>query len=573
MNKSANTIILLALFLLPIGSVLHAQENMHAQAMRTAFVETRYGKFPKSIKVKLTPAEEDSASVFWTALDCAGLVPKDKIHVVKLSDNTIHIGPLYLDGYRFEFRNVPDDPTLPLQHILNAFDTQAPFASSYFSYTAGDEQTAFPGISISYGPEGQSLPLSLHPTMNVRVIGFKDEDGFRSTYLLMWHDSEEETNDAKHRYYATHGVIYEFHCPKMSSVPQVKAYNPDEYLDRTNTAMSIAQHLSYEIRSKEPERAKALYSDTLREMEQYHFQTMVNKLYNSAETPNLKTSYEALHLKLQRMVKLSQTATNTELQAICHTLRKEVDSYPFQYSGWQAEELMRQTDAIAAAVPNDMKRQVADVRTAISVMRNHTVGIDSLNQEDQEYLNRNFWTVNLQPSDHGNTAITARGEHYSNDSQTGYFNVKGEAVRGFHAENTLHNLRPGRYRVSAVVRAAEARHSGIHVFAQTGDGTARVMTQKEIPADGDTGGNVWFSALQQLQNLSHGEHIYSLDIQKLTANGGQGYGWNRIYLDDITVSNGTLTYGVTNTTTSTHSDEYVCKWFSACDFIVERIGD
>ena len=29
--------------------------------------------------------------------------------------------------------------------------------------------------------------------------------------------------------------MYEFHCPKLASKPQVKPYNPDEYLDRTNT--------------------------------------------------------------------------------------------------------------------------------------------------------------------------------------------------------------------------------------------------------------------------------------------------------------------------------------------------
>ena len=38
--------ILITTLLLMPAAWLHAQENKHAQAMRTAFVETIYGKFP-----------------------------------------------------------------------------------------------------------------------------------------------------------------------------------------------------------------------------------------------------------------------------------------------------------------------------------------------------------------------------------------------------------------------------------------------------------------------------------------------------------------------------------------------
>ena len=69
------------------------------------------------------------------------------------------------------------------------------------------------------------------------------------------------------------------------------------------------------------------------------------------------------------------------------------------------------------------------------------------------------------------------------------------------------------------------------------------------------------------------EAIYVLDMNKAAANGGQGYGWNRIYIDDITVGNGTLTYGVSTRPEITHSQQIDSGWFSACDFIVERIDD
>ena len=570
-------LLITALLLMP-AAWLHAQENKHAQAMHTAFIETIYGKFPKNIEAKMKSMNEDSLTVArgeWGCLDGGGMVPKEKIHVVTLSKSksnvTASIGPLYLDGHRFSFNQVPDDPTLPLRPMLDAFDKQAPFASNYYSYTAGDEQAIFPGVKIAWGEQGQTFPLELRPEMNARIISFKDADGFRSTYLLSWMDTELTDGDTKHKRYLVEGIIYEFHCPKIDSKPQVKSYDPDEYLNRTNTGLGVAHNMVWDIKKNSPERAKALETDTVMEKFGYKFQEMVAKLKGSTEVPNLYTSYDALKAKVQRMLDLSHTATPTEQQAICNTLYKEVVAYPFRLSGRQAGELDRMTEALEAAVADNLKQQVAKVRRGISIMRDPTVEIDSLNERDQDYLNRNFWKLSHEPADYAKTTFTAIGEHYSGDSQTGYLEVRGEAGKGFEAETMLRDLRPGRYRVSAVVRAAEADHSFAYVFVRTGNTDRGDFTTKEIPAMGRTGGNVWFSALSRLeQRAGNKEGVYTLDINKATANGGQGYGWNRIWLNDVTVyDNGELTYGVT----TRPNPQYSGGWFSACDFIVERVTD
>ena len=573
MNTFSRKLLAITILLIPFGW-LHAQENKHAQVMRTAIVETHYGKFSKDITEKWIPAKEDSSSVFWTALDGGGLVPKEKIHVVKLSESSANVGPLYLDGWRFEFNKVPDDPTLPIRGILDAFDKQAPYASSYYSYVAGDEQAAFPGICITYGVEGKSIPLALYPQQNVRVIGFKDDDGFRSTYLLSWFSAESDTYDEKHKLYDIEGVVYEFHCPKMKNLPQVKAYNPDEYLERTNLGLSVAHNLVHNLQSNDPELASMLSTDTLMEKYSYSFQTMLVNLYKDSSTPNVNTSYEALNAKLQRMVELTQTANQTELHAICYTLDKEIDEYPFMLSGCQAKELNRMTDAIDAAVSQDMKVYLRNARTSINRKLNPTIDIDSLSEQDREFLNHNGWKLIHQPVDYAQTVFTGKGEHYSGDLQKGYFEVKGKAVDGFYAETCLQPLLPGRYRVSAVVRGAGIEHSGVCVFAKTGKGVNEKMVQKEVPAWGNQGGNIWFSALCRFEKRA-AEHIgvYALDINKATANGGQGFGWNRIYLDDITVSGTTLTYGISTRPKAIVPNDNDSKWFSACDFIVERVGD
>lgn len=567
-------IISIALLLMPIGT-LFAQENIHAQAMHTAFRETLARRAPKDISSRWIPGSKDSLSIIYTALDGGGLVPKNKIHVVKLGKNRVDIGPNYLDGWSFEFRNVPDDPNLPLRHILDAFDKQAPYASSYYSYVAGDEQAVFPGVSIAYGENGETFPLQLYPTMNVRIIGFKDDDGFRSTYLLSWANYDEDEVDGKHKYYITNGIMYEFHCPKRKA-PQVKSYDPDEYLDRTNTALSVAQNLLFEMRKKEPERAKTLDTDTLAEIHQYNFITMAQKLYDDPKTLNLKTSYEALKAKLWLMTGIGGTATATEQKAICYTLNKEMDSYPYMLSHRHADELMNMSNDIAKDMPDDLKKQVKGAQLTIEILRNKTAEIDSLSDNDQEYLNRNHWKLTHQPVAYQHEDMfTGRGEHYSADQQTDYIHVQSENYSdGIRIESTIENLRPGRYRVSAVVRAkkTDSGHSGVVVFAQAGDKT----TKREIPADGDTGGNVWFSALNRFSKGANShEGVLALDVNKASAHGGVGYGWNRIYLDDIIVpddiTNDKLTYGITLDRDIVKQYGEGSKWFSACDFIIEKM--
>ncbi len=569
--------ILITALLLMSAAWLHAQENKHAQAMRTAFVETMYGKFPKSIDVKLKSMNEDSVAVAWGewgCLDGGGLVPREKIHVVDLSksksDVVASIGPLYIDGHRFSFNQVPDDPTLPLRPMLDAFDKQSPFANSYYSYTAGDEQAVFPGVKIAWGEQGQTFPLQLYPSMNTRIISFKDDDGFRSTYLLTWTDTELTDGDTKHKYYMVEGIIYEFHCPKIDNTPQMKSYDPDEYLNRTNTGLGVAHNLVRGLQKSNPERAKTLETDTMMEKGYgYIFQEMVAKLYGASEIPNVYTSFDALLAKVQRMWELSRTADMTELEAILHTLNKEVGNYPFLLSQGQIEKLCGLIDALEATVPPGQRQQVESARKNINAKRNLTAEIDNLNEQDQDYLNRNFWKLS---HDNAGTQFTACGEHYSGDERKGYLNVSGDARKGFEAETTLKNLRPGRYRVSAVVRASEAEHSNVFIFAKTGNGN---LCTKEIPAMGNTGGNVWFSALCRFERRAgNGDFVTALDIDKTAANGGQGFGWSRIWLDEVTVcDDDTLTYGVSTRQEITHSEQINSSWFSACDFIVERIGD
>ena len=563
MNTPVRKLLIAAMLLMPLSS-LYAQENPHARAMREAFVMTRYAKYTEN---------GDSANVVWDELDGGGLVPKEKIYFVELSPNSGHIGPLYLDGHQFTFHEDSADSLKLLRRILDAYDKQAPYASTYYSYKAGDEQAAFPGICVTFGTNGDSFPLRLEPEMNVRVISFKDEDGFRSTYLLSWYSRETEKSSSQRKCYETHGIFYEFHCPQMTSVPQVKSYDPDEYLERTNIGLDVASNLVWDVKKNNPQLASELETDTLMEKEHYTFDNMTGNLYKSPEISTNTTSYGALKAKLERMEELSKTANPTELLAICHTLDKVTGEYPSLLSGYQVEELNSLVGMIELVVPENQKHQVAEAYAHINARKNPTEDIDRLSKKDQEFLNSNCWKLVHRPVDYPHVSFTGKGEHYTGDSQLTYFDVKESAVEGFHAETTLKPLTPGRYRLSAVVRAAEQEHSGVHVFVKTGTGSSAKTYHKEIPAKGKKEGNVWFSAFCRFEERAAAKQgVYALDINKATANGGRGFGWNRIYLDDIVVDGDSpVVYGVTTRADITGSSISPSEWFSACDFILEQV--
>ena len=185
---------------------LHAQENKHAQAMRTAFVETIYGIFPKNIEAKLESMNEDSIAVAWGewgCLDGGGLVPKEKIHVVKLSQTksnvTASVGPLYIDGHRFSFNQVPDDPTLPLRPMLDAFDKQAPFANSYYRYMAGDEQAKhyrvdlMSEVEIIQNEEGKIIPIEVTSFEGIPISNAAwNPEKYMAEHLNMAYDEPQD---------------------------------------------------------------------------------------------------------------------------------------------------------------------------------------------------------------------------------------------------------------------------------------------------------------------------------------------------------------------------------------------
>ena len=558
-------------------NTLRAQENPHAAKVYEALVRTIYFE-------RMEPKSKPYEEAYWEPLDGGGMVPKEKCHAVLLSKTkssaVATVGPLYLDGHHFDFKGVVADASLPLHPLLTAFEQEAPYSISYYCYNGNDPQTAFPGVNLHFGEGAWTFPLRLNPDMQVRIIGFKDDDGFRSTFLVAWKAKQTDRQLAKRGQeipvYDVSGFVYVSCCPQVNAPAPSENEAQQKYYDRSSAPRSTAHALMRELQKSDPVRAAALAADTLLEARLYPFAQMKAELYGETTHPDLHATYEALHAKVQRAMELCRTANDTELSAIRLTLQREVSKYPFQLPNRQFDKL----NEMWFKVRDERKEELWPVQESFlkifQPLQNLTEENDSLHQDDQDFLCRNHLALSHKPVDYEHVRFTACGEHPSGERKEAYLEVSREAAgQDFHVENTLHDLTPGRYRLLAAVRAAEAEHSGVSLFCKTEDEPSSLRTV-EVPAAGRTGGNIWYSATLRYENRdpSKTTSVPGNDLNRLYVNEGRGYGWNRLVIDNIRVgSSGCLTYGITTRPEITGFTALGSEWFSACEFVVQRIGD
>ena len=189
---------------------------------------------------------------------------------------------------------------------------------------------------------------------------------------------------------------------------------------------------------------------------------------------------------------------------------------------------------------------------------------------DAKYMDENGWDVRYAVRCNGN--LTSVGEYMLNPNDC----PDHKEVRYFHSYDPLHrqklcierteHLQPGIYRLTC---AARANGTGAFVYARI---DCQEPILKEIPANGNVGGDIWEEANEFLQNhknkkIDADSTTYANRLCKLwSVNNNQGYGWNRIIIEPITITEPTtLSYGLTSDNDITHHT-WLGQWFSATDF-------
>ena len=143
-----------------------------------------------------------------------------------------------------------------------------------------------------------------------------------------------------------------------------------------------------------------------------------------------------------------------------------------------------------------------------------------------------------------------------------------DSVLRYTAEHKETNLKPGIYKLTAAARTSYQGNTGAFIFAKAED-----LLLSEIPACDDRGGDIWRDAAIRVKEADEkGQQISPSDVRIALANGGMGYGWNKVVIDGIEVRDGKLTYGVSCDPDFTGHPFKGC-WLSAVDFVLERVGD
>ena len=235
-----------------------------------------------------------------------------------------------------------------------------------------------------------------------------------------------------------------------------------------------------------------------------------------------------------------------------------------------------------------------------------------LNEDDWDYFNEeDFELIKAEKCDGGRYTFT--GQHFTGDDDDRYFdayNINGGIV--YHAQKRDY-VTPGLYRLTAVARTDRTSDNAVFIFAQTeaiGDSVADVGQQTDdsvvvkvggavkvsvgrhdsgvrkvakpnastqlvaVPAYGDEGGLLKEQLKKMAESHSLPEWVDDDYDDILEANNGNGYGWSIVTIDSIRVGEGQkVVYGVTTDPAFNGGHSMTGKWFSACEFHLDRIGD
>ena len=182
---------------------------------------------------------------------------------------------------------------------------------------------------------------------------------------------------------------------------------------------------------------------------------------------------------------------------------------------------------------------------------------DRQNQEALTWLTDRGWEI----VSHDHTFnYKKNGEHYTGDWNKEYIDGFSEHPNmNYTLERTVH-ITPGIYNLEAAVRT-NGEGPEIYAFNSKGE---RLSTP--FPVYSNTGGEIWQMANVSLNNDS----TLTGEVKRIAdANRKRGYGWSRVHINNIEVTDSIIRYGVTNRNGAT--GYWNGTWFSATDFKLTKV--
>ena len=185
------------------------------------------------------------------------------------------------------------------------------------------------------------------------------------------------------------------------------------------------------------------------------------------------------------------------------------------------------------------------------------------------FLQDNGWKI--LNADGCNDRFTAYGEHLSGDRDVRYLDCYDDNHRQRLRVERTDTLQPGTYRLTC---AARANGTGACIYVIVGNQKPQFI---EIPATGNTGGDIWVEADKFVRFHNHdvvpsdsAAYVHK-QCELVGVNGQKGYGWNRIAFEPIRITQPTIVrYGLTSDNAFT-GKTWLGQWFSATDFHITRV--
>ena len=451
------------------------------------------------------------------------------------------------------FTCTDDEPVTSLWKELMTHIKDASFF--YCSDETHSKTEPWKGLRLA-GRDG-IIVLSGHDK-NVYVLTFEDKDGNDNGFFLSWNDLPEGGKK---------GTLDRF----IGRNPELVTLVMEESrvtMDSVRTAIKIGETV------KNSQKGAAADIDTTYIDGKWAVSTKfhLKVLREMDHVSDYYDDFSSLNNKVYKLVELSRDATSEQLAYIGFALKREASRYerlltPEEFSFIWKGLFDMQTKAKNADAEIENYFQAAE-----SILRgkvNESVRLNYHDTKRHKFLSDTGFTVTKNEG--GRWYYAVSGKHYTGNPDLEYLDACAEedGVLQYHAQHVETNLTPGIYRLTAAGRCSGHGNSGAFIFAQT-DGK---LMMEEIPACDDRGGSIWREAALRVKEADdRGTQISPHDVRIALANGGMGYGWNKIIIEGIEVTDGKLIYGVSCDKDFT-GQPFLKQWLSAVDFVLARTGD
>lgn len=444
----------------------------------------------------------------------------------------------------------------PIKHFLQSYMEHLDKASLHYCYSLPYKMQTMKALHLVEGQKvnGTDVWFPLYDECNTYMIVFPDEDGLVYGFILSWSDSEDGT--------------------KQGYFTQFLGYNPEfvtlvDEVDRvTMDSVRTAIKVGETVKNNPKQEIDTTYIDGKWAVSAKYHRDVLRAMDHVSDHYD---DFPGLNNKIEELVKLSKKASETELASIGFALKREASRYerlltPEEYALiWKGLYAM-ETKA------KGCDPQIQDYfRASESILKdkvNESRYLAFTDTRRHKFLQKIGFTVTKH--ENGRPYFAVWGKHYTGNPELEYLDACADqdGVLRYTAEHKETNLKPGIYKLTAAGRSSYNGNTGAFIFAK-----AEELLLKEIPACDDRGGDIWRDAAIRVKEADEkGQQISPGDVRIALANGGMGYGWNRIVIEGIIVRDGKLTYGVSCDKDLT-GHQFTGRWLSAVDFVLERVGD